>query len=1683
MPTFFGLLLQLFLLLPVACGLQHQTGDRSSSVLGSAVEPTGSVIDGQSTAFLFEALQPLLGATTRFGEADNPGPESPLLTIGVSNPSGLRGKEAILLECGSGIHCVSETQLSQITQRSSSAALRSLGKQQNRHVRTCYGAPAPLRTGSAWAGSWTGVAQVTDFPSRTLQIPWPSGAWYTGRIMLAQHQVVDLPVLVATVYGFPSGPTYPDAKPRTESLLACLTKELVHGRSGFRVIAGDFNQDENALEQIQVWRSLGWVEIQTLAASRWGHLEVNTCKNATKRDMIYVSPEAAAFASAVQITQVFADHDTVVASFSVPDSAGYELRWPLPAELPWEDIDITGWRQAPFPPVQKSNNSTVWMQTFARTYESSLNGFVEGRPGRQVPSACRGRSKRTKPDCRTATSALVRASRPGEEVLCHDFISQELKRWFAQLRRLQSLCHALQANSQTPGALEYRASLWRAISSAKGFQHGFCAWWMRRPTQLQGSPPSIPLGLPGLDTASAIFQDFRENFRRFESWSIGKRAQVLDAKYQQSLELLYKDLHKPAAPQVDTLVIHREYAILAFEPETRQVHVDPPLDLRGSSTWQVDGHVLRLERVTDEVCTLSGECPLHEDSELLQAQTLADVSDIHDEFVSLWAPRWQKHASCSEADWRRVLAFAEAFLPRSPFNLPRISVAQWQRRIRKFSSRAARGPDGWARADLLNMPTAAVEQLLDMLHLIEAGKAAWPQQILVGFVLSLVKPNGCTDAQGYRPICLISMIYRAWAGLRAKQTLLALSNLVDPDSLGFLPNREATELWFILQSQIELSLQGQSPLAGFSSDIVKAFNNLPRFPLLRIASRIGFPPNLISPWRAFLSGFSRRFKVRDALSPGVSSSSGFPEGDPLSPIGMLLANMVFHAYMQALCPSVRALSYADNYSGMAPEAFSLARGINAMGACCDMLDLQLDSSKTFVWSTDPEQRKVLRAMKLNVVEHARELGGFLSFCAATRNAALVARIHALQPQWQALGRARSPLASKLAILPNKFWAFALHGIAGCPLASSHLSGLRASAVKAIRSHSAGSSALLRLSLVPSCLADPGFYQLKTTVVDVRRVLLKQPALLLDWKVFQDRYAGDGYQGPFSKLVVVLGQVGWSILEPPLLQDHEGLVHHLLSMPQALLIRLLEHAWLQYVASQHVHRKTMVDLDGLEPSLLHIDHSRLTPRESSRLAAIQSGAFLFPAQHRRFDLTVSGLCKECQVPDDVQHRICDCPLYAQARQRCQSVVEQWANLPVCLTHHLLVPRMPEMTAFRVALGSIADTTAEFWSSRTTLGRQNIFTDGTCTQPAMADCAIAAWSVVHAGTGDVIACGPLHGQLQTTPRAEMTAAIAALRWIISRRVTATLWMDAYHIASGINGLIQGGHVSAQAENGDLWQTLSALVEQLEPAQAQIQHVPSHLDPHQCTDEFEIWVSTWNQHADTVAAVANASRSLEFLQLLEGIGEKYDRQANVIRQLRSMFFAIADVQQTLRPEVEPVAPDVVEISLPLVDVQFRLSDLTPLGWRQLLDSTPSALPAGFLRSVAALLLEQDANHDQVCLVSTLELTVWIVGAGVAFPVQDPVSNSWVDPASIVYKEPHQTLAVQVRLVRKALRILVKLFHAESCWIGGINLTDLGVTMPFDGLGLGVDVGVFQACRQRIQDFCSRRPIRASRDLARPL
>ena len=145
-----------------------------------------------------------------------------------------------------------------------------------------------------------------------------------------------------------------------------------------------------------------------------------------------------------------------------------------------------------------------------------------------------------------------------------NFLSREVKLWlkFKQLRRLQSLKHAVEAASPLPTAQAYRLELWRAILKAKGFASGFSAWYRHRPVQLQGSPPAWPCALPPRSVLCQLYEDFRINYRKFEQWNISQRVRVLDCRLEQSRDLLFKQLRAPAPDQVDTVTVHRTYSVL-----------------------------------------------------------------------------------------------------------------------------------------------------------------------------------------------------------------------------------------------------------------------------------------------------------------------------------------------------------------------------------------------------------------------------------------------------------------------------------------------------------------------------------------------------------------------------------------------------------------------------------------------------------------------------------------------------------------------------------------------------------------------------------------------------------------------------------------------------------------------------------------------------------------------------------------------------------------------------------------------------------------------------------------------------------------------------------------------------------------------------------------------------------------
>ena len=427
-----------------------------------------------------------------------------------------------------------------------------------------------------------------------------------------------------------------------------------------------------------------------------------------------------------------------------------------------------------------------------------------------------------------------------------------------------------------------------------------------------------------------------------------------------------------------------------------------------------------------------------------------------------------------------------------------------------------------------------------------------------------------------------------------------------------------------------------------------------------------------------------------------------------------------------------------------------------------MLQLELDLAKSYVWGSTSTARRDLKPLGFQLLSQARELGGMISFQGQVRNAAVVERCRALGPLFLKLRRSCSPLSVKLGALPIKFWARALRAIAGCPLAESHINGLRTQAVKALRLTSAGMNHKLRLGLETPCEIDPEFYQIWSCLRDARRMFLKHPALLDQWRQFMLRYDGRLLRGPFSQLLTMFSRLSWQIQNPPLFADHEALVHDFIEIPRSLLRNLTVRAWSWRLSQSVRHRVSMHDLVGLEFSLARLDFVRLSPLDKARTRALQSGAYMFGAEHSVHDMQRSGVCSLCNVRDTRAHRVCDCPRHAQHRPAGIDLTAAWQAAPECLRSHLLPPAnphlAPHLAPLRQHLHGLPEGTGLFLSDIATCERQHLFSDGSCFQGDFQGLEVAAWGVVNASTGSVVSCAPVHGILQSAPRAELHFSVA-------------------------------------------------------------------------------------------------------------------------------------------------------------------------------------------------------------------------------------------------------------------------------------------------------------------------------------
>ena len=207
--------------------------------------------------------------------------------LGVCNPSGLPGKSTLLAGVSADVIAVSETHL---TSNARSMLQTSL-KSHSDYKYVVTGAPLAPRSTASGAGHYSGVATVSRVPCRALCAQWPLDMYETGRTMISGALVNNTWITGATVYGYPQGKTHPNAFDRTVALLDATFDHMTTVATGPRYFCGDWNFKPRHLDVCQRLQLLGWREVQDLWYLRTGQVPQLTCKQATRKDFLWLSPE------------------------------------------------------------------------------------------------------------------------------------------------------------------------------------------------------------------------------------------------------------------------------------------------------------------------------------------------------------------------------------------------------------------------------------------------------------------------------------------------------------------------------------------------------------------------------------------------------------------------------------------------------------------------------------------------------------------------------------------------------------------------------------------------------------------------------------------------------------------------------------------------------------------------------------------------------------------------------------------------------------------------------------------------------------------------------------------------------------------------------------------------------------------------------------------------------------------------------------------------------------------------------------------------------------------------------------------------------------------------------------------------------------------------------------------------
>ena len=450
--------------------------------------------------------------------------------------------------------------------------------------------------------------------------------------------------------------------------------------------------------------------------------------------------------------------------------------------------------------------------------------------------------------------------------------------------------------------------LWQAIRMANGYGRSWVHWLLTFE-----AVAAVPIALPDYDQLYSLRQ-----ITQFDAdvyCQQEARLQRLSHKHGLDLDQTFK-----SNARLYQRLKSSEAKILPGFPVTVQVQATLCRQSKGpirlvthqSQTFrlfaaaQFGGAQLRILDQSGPYLTcqlLNGQVPSHGD--LCQNIYAFDLDEMAGPFQNYWSQFWNRDTELDETTdhpWSDlVTSLQNRIPPTEPLSIQWADPHIIEQTIRRMKPFRAVGIDGWRAEDLQALPFAAVEDFALVLARI------WPPRVIL-----LAKRTPALSITDGRPITILGYISRLTSKIVADQLLSQWAQTWPSAISGGLPFRGVQDITFLQQFQIEQAKKRTQPWRGFTLDLIKAFNLLPRRVLYHLLIHHGAPSEAIQFWFTNLRRLTRRLQVRNNVGPSMSMTTGVPEGDSLSVCAMLVVSSAF--YWTIHSPTVFPYAYADNWS-------------------------------------------------------------------------------------------------------------------------------------------------------------------------------------------------------------------------------------------------------------------------------------------------------------------------------------------------------------------------------------------------------------------------------------------------------------------------------------------------------------------------------------------------------------------------------------------------------------------------------------------------------------------------------------------------------------------------------------------------------------------------------------------------